>query len=110
MSILRTHHIRTRIQLSVLQRTLGSLSLEELDAIKILMRQLQMTQYGNITKRELCRLYDFSPKVLRKRMAQAQGLTEELIERFHYNKKRKNLTPAEAETIMRYLGEPLKLF
>jgi len=99
---------RTKLQIKVLQRTLGGLSKEELDAIKILLRQLKQSQRGNISKQELCQMYDFSPKMMRFRMKRAKGLTEELQNKFGYTSKRHILSPGEVETIMTYLGTPLK--
>jgi len=105
---LKTTHIRTKIQLRVLQRTLGSLELDELEPIKVLIHQLNHTLYGNITKRELASSYSFSQRTLARRMKLTQGLIDELEERFGYKKTRKHLSPGEVETIIKYLGTPPK--
>lgn len=101
-------HIRTKIQLRVLQRTLGSLDGEEFNAVKILLTQLSHTLYGNTTKFELAQLYDMNWRTLHKRFLSTEGLLSELQDKYGYTKHRRYFLPAELAIIEKYLGMPPK--
>ncbi|MCX6285544.1 MAG: DUF4248 domain-containing protein [Bacteroidetes bacterium] len=98
--------MRTKLQIQVIQRTLGSLDGEEFQAMKQLMTQLTHTLYGNTTKFELAQLYDMNWRTLNKRLKSTAGLMEELTNKYNYTKHRRFFLPAELEIIQKYLGIP----
>ena len=53
-------------------------------------------------------MYDFSKKTLMRRIKLTKGLEEVLKEKFGYTNTRKQLSPGEVETIIKYLGIPPK--
>ena len=88
-------HLRTKMQLNILQRILPDLTGDEYRAIKILTTQLRNTLYGNTTKFELAQLYDMNWRTLHKRIVLADGLLTELQEKYGYTKHRRYFLPAD---------------
>jgi hypothetical protein len=101
-------HVKTRLQIDVLQKTVISHCECDQDkqVIRELITRLKNHQSGSVSKGELARQYGISPVTLYRRIRSADGLLSELFDDFNYNKWRKYLLPNEIECIYKYLGIP----
>lgn len=103
---LKIHKERKR-QIDLLKVFITTLQDEQQKSdIHNLIRFLQKNNAAIILKSDLAKRYNWHMNTFNKRINETEGLKYELSERFKFTKWRKCLSPAEVDTIIKYLGEP----